>query len=275
MREFYPLPGRRKRGPHGDASLGTGTESGHLPQRPEAAAPQPQRRTKTLGAPFSKDEPPPRPRLRLPPPPPPRSPSPQPARSPLQPRSPSTSRRSPNPARTAPARPRGGLSWVLSSVNMGPAHTPLAGRRAAVWPAGNARHRPAPPRPARVPAPGSLRGEAPAAEPGRRARSGSSEVCRRRAGGDANVGVGQGGGACARRLGPGVRTPPSPGCARLEGPYLLPGSPAPGPRSKARPTTSPRSPPQFAPSRVSHRPLPRWALASQKSVRPPPAPTTL
>lgn len=104
-------------------------------------------------------------------------------------RSPSTSRRSPKPARTAPERPRGGLSLVLSSVNMGPAgpppvHTPLAGRRAARVAGGE---RAPPPRPNRPRARAGPRARRVCAarhlplSPESRARSGNSEVCRRRA----------------------------------------------------------------------------------------------
>lgn len=57
----------------------------------------------------------------------------------------STSRLSPKPVRTAPVRPGGGLSLGLSSVNMGPAHTPLAEHRAARLARGR---RARPPRPA-------------------------------------------------------------------------------------------------------------------------------
>lgn len=132
--------------------------------------------------------PPPPPGVRqVPPPVPlgPQAPSPRYPRARVQPRSPSTSRRSPKPARTAPARPRGGLSLVLSSVNMGPAHTPLAGRRAALVASGE---RAPPPRPTRPRARAGPRARRVCAarhlplSPECRARSGSLEVCRRRAG---------------------------------------------------------------------------------------------
>lgn len=79
---------------------------------------------------------------------------------------------------------------VLSSVNMGPSgpgpvHTPLAGRRAARVAGGE---RAPPPRPSRPRARAGPHARRVCAarhlplSPERRARSGSSEVCRRRAG---------------------------------------------------------------------------------------------
>lgn len=121
--------------------------------------PPPQLKTKTPGTPFGQDAPP-TPRQTaawsLPDPAPAplgsRGPNPRYSRALVQPCSPSTSRRSPKPARTAPARPRGGLSLVLSSVNMGPKdsgpeHTPLAGRKAAGVAGGERAPLPRPSRP--------------------------------------------------------------------------------------------------------------------------------